>query len=159
MTAQEYMADATERAAAFLTHFIETTPPEKRDWLPAMEGAAGLRSMLDMVDECIVANQVFTSIFQGGAPPTGNPFEGPRRFATWEEGKELLAESAKTLADVIRTLSDENLQGTIVTRRGEMPCTMAIEMASRNMNYHVGQVNLMQLLYGDTTFHFPTPKK
>jgi hypothetical protein len=158
MTAQEYMADATERAAAFLTHFIETTPPEKRDWLPDVEGAAGLRSMLDMVDECIIANRMFVGIFRGDAPPTSSPFDGPRGFATWDEGKTLLAESASALAAVIRAMPDATLAGTFVTRRGEMPGTMAIEMASRNMNYHTGQVNLMQLLYGDTTFHFPKPK-
>ncbi len=159
MTAQHYMGDATERAAAFLTHFIEITPPEKRDWTPTIEGAEGLRSMLDMADECIIANKMYTNILQGGALPTGNPFEASRGFSTWDEGKVILAQSAKELADVIRSLSDEALSGTILTRRGEMPGTMAIEMASRNMNYHSGQVNLFQLLYGDATFHFPAPKK
>jgi hypothetical protein len=159
MTAQHYMGDATERAAAFLTHFIEVSPPEKRDWTPEIPGAEGLRSMLDMADECIVANRMFASILQGGAAPTKSPFEGPRTFSTWDEGKALLAESAKELADVIRALPDEVLSRTFVTRRGEMPGTMTIEMASRNMNYHAGQVNLFQLLYGDATFHFPTLKK
>ncbi len=158
MTAQHYMGDATERAAAFLTHFIEITPPEKRDWTPTVEGAEGLRSMLDMADECILANRMYLSIFQGNPPPS-SPFDGPRGFATWDEGRVLLAESAKELADVIRALSDDALAGTFLTRRGEMPGTMAIEMASRNMNYHSGQVNLYQLLYGDGTFHFPALKK
>jgi uncharacterized damage-inducible protein DinB len=159
MTAQHYMGDATERAAAFLTHFIETTPPEKRDWTPSVEGAEGLRSMLDMAGECIYANQMFTGILKGEGMPAVHPIEAPRPFATWDEGKTLLAQSARELADTIRALTDDALAGTILTRRGEMPGTMVIEMASRNMNYHTGQVNLLQLLYGDTTFHFPAPKK
>ena len=149
------MGGATERAAAFLTHFVETTPPEKRDWTPEVPGADGLRSMLDMVDECIVANRMYTHIFQGGAPPDHSPFGGPRTFATWDEGKSILAESAKSLADAIRALADADLEREFLTRRGPMKGVNAIEMASRNMNYHAGQVNLFQLLYGDAEFRFP----
>lgn len=152
------MADATERAAAFLAHFIDTTPPEKRDWTPSVEGATDLRCMLDMVDECIVANGIFTGIFRGEPLPEGNPFGGPRRFATWDEGKEKLLASARELAGVIRALTDDDLEKEFVSRRGSMAGKLLIEFALRNMHYHTGQVNLFQLLYGDATFHFPQPK-
>ena len=158
MTVPHYMADATERAAAFLTHFVESTPPEKRDWLPALDGAVDLRSMLDMIGECILANHMFASVLQGAPPPSASPIEAPRPFESWEDGKRQLAESAKALADVIRALTDADLEKTIVTRRGPLPCAHVIEMATRNMHYHTGQVNLLQLLYGDAVFHFPAPK-
>jgi hypothetical protein len=158
MTVPEYMADATERAAAFLTHFVESTPPEKRDWTPPLAGAVELRPMLDMVGECILANRMFASVLQGAPPPSASPIEAPRPFESWEDGKLQLAESAKALADVIRGLTDADLEKTIVTRRGPLPCAQVIEMATRNMHYHTGQVNLFQLLYGDAVFHFPAPK-
>ena len=158
MTVPQYMADATERGAAFLTHFVESTPPEKRDWTPSVAGAVDLRSMLDMVGECIAANRMFVGILQGAPPPAVGPIDAPRPFSTWEEGKAQLAESAKALGDAIRSLTDADLERTFTTRRGEMPCTYLIEMAVRNMHYHTGQVNLFQLLYGDAVFHFPAPK-
>lgn len=158
MTVPQYMADATERAAAFLTHFVESTPPEKRDWIPPLAEAVELRSMLDMVGECIAANRMFVGILQGGPPPAVSPIEAPRPFEGWEDGKAQLAESAKALADAIRALTDADLARTFATRRGPMPGAYLIEMATRNMHYHTGQVNLFQLLYGDAVFHFPAPK-
>lgn len=159
MTAQEYMAAATERAAAFMAHFVEATPPEKRDWTPTLESAAGLRSALDMVDECIVVNHALANVLKGSPSPTSSPASSERCFSDWEDGKARLLESAQVLAGVIRSLPDDALNNNFTTRRGEMPGFLVIEIPSRNMNYHVGQINLIQLLYGDTTYHFPTPKK
>jgi len=153
MTVQEFQAGSIERAAGTLAHFLETTVAERRDWTPTVEGAEGLRSALDQISECIMVNRMVANILRGGEPPTISPLQQQQRpFGDTEEAKEMLIASGKELADTIRAMSDEALTQKFPTRRGPMPGYFLIEMPLRNMNYHGGQINLIQLCYGDTEF-------
>ena len=69
-----------------------------------------------------------------------------------------LPSNDQVLADAIRALTNADLEREFTTRRGPMPGTNLIEGPMRNMHYHVGQVNLLQLLYGDGEFHVPAPQ-
>jgi hypothetical protein len=158
MTVQEFQAQKIEGAAYWLAHFIATTPKDKQDWTPSIEGSAPLRSMLDFANECIIVNHIFAQILRGKTPVmTPDIFEAPRRFTTGEEAGELLKSSAKECADAVRAMSDEDLHKPYKTRRGEFLGHIAIEFPYRNMTYHSGQANLYQLQYGDADFHFPAP--
>lgn len=157
MTVSQFQADRIENAGRLLAHFVQSTPPEKRNWVPSVEGAAGLRSVLDMVSECIHVNRMFAALIRGESVTPFNPIEAARPFARDDEAIAQLTESAKALAEAVRAMTDADLDREFVTRRGPMPGASVIELPYRNMAYHGGQVNLIQLLYGDTEFHIPTP--
>jgi hypothetical protein len=152
MTVQEFQADATVRAAKSLAHYVLTTEPDKRDWTPTVEGAAPLRSALDMASECIIVNHTFAGILRGEAPPSVSPITAPRAFSTVEEGCEKLVASAEILAAEIRRMTDADLTREYLTRRGPMPGFLVTEVPLRNLHYHCGQINLLQLLHGDAEF-------
>jgi hypothetical protein len=164
MTVQEFQAGAIEHAGEQLAHFLATTAPEKQDWVPEVEGAAGVRSVLGQIAECITVNRFLAGVLRGDAPPAGptpapaSLMDMPRPFATAEEAGRLIVESAKELGDAVRGLTDADLTREFPTRRGPMPGYLLIQMPYRNMHYHGGQINLLQLLYGDTEFR-PVPPR
>lgn len=157
MTVQQYMGDRIENAGKLLAHFVATTAPERRDWVPPVEGAVGLRSVLAQAGECILVNRMIDTLLRGETPPPFSPIDAPRPFENPDDAVPMLVESAAALADTVRGLSDEALARTYHTRRGAMAGANLIEMPYRNMTYHGGQVNLIQLLYGDGEFHIPAP--
>jgi len=59
------------------------------------------------------------------------------------------------LAGALRTLTDADLEKTFEHPRGTMLGKNLILMPMRNMGYHIGQLNFIQMLYGDTEFHVP----
>lgn len=152
MTVQEFQADATVRAAKALAHHVLTTEPDKRDWTPTVEGAAPLRSALDMASECIAVHGIFVALLRGEASPGINPITAPRPFSTVEEACKQVIASAETLAAEIRRMTEADLNREYVTRRGPMPGFLLIEAPLRNLHYHSGQINLLQLLHGDAEF-------
>lgn len=158
---QEFQAGNIERMGQTLAYALEKTREDRRDWKPEVEGAAGVRSALDQMAECITVNKMIALVLRGETPPPpppgGGPMQAPRTFTTLEEAQAQLIGSAKELADAIRALSDADLQREFPSRRGPMPGARLIEIPYRNMAYHWGQINLIQLLYGDTEFHIPQP--
>jgi hypothetical protein len=158
MTVQEYQAGCIERAGRTLAFYVETTLPERREWKPEVEGAAGLRSALDVVSECILVNGLIANILRTGQIPATNPVHGaPRPFANAAEAGPMLEESARELANTVRAMTDDDLTREFPWRRGPVSGAGLIEIPLRNMHYHGGQVNLLQLLYGDTEFRVPPP--
>jgi hypothetical protein len=163
MTIQEFQGGAVERAAATLAHFLDTTAEDKRDWTPTIEGASGLRSAKEQVRECILVNRMIAKILRGEAVQTSTPPSQSQEqpFSDIEEAQAKLIESGRVLGDAIRAMSDDDLTREFPTRRGPMLGYLLLEMPLRNMHYHGGQINLLQLCYGDTEFrpNFGTPKK
>lgn len=158
MTVQTYMADRIAQAGRLLAHFLETTPEDRRNWIPVVEGAAGLRSIHDQVSECIHVNRMVAELLSGQEPQWRNPIEAERPWTDDADAGELLIGSADALAEAVRSLSDDDLAREFRTRRGTMPGHVALELPYRNMHYHGGQINLLQLLYGDTEFRVPPPR-
>jgi len=157
MTVQEFQAESIENTAGLLAFWLGTIPEDKRSWTPALEGAAGLRTALEMVAECAAANRFFAGLLRHETPQGFNPFEVKADYATVEAAQQDLLSSAAEVAAAVRGLSDEDLQAEFVLRRGAMKGYQVIAFPLRNMTYHGGQLNYLQLLYGDTTFHIPTP--
>jgi hypothetical protein len=63
--------------------------------------------------------------------------------------------SGTELAAAIRSLNEESLTTAYPHWRGPIVGESMLEVAYRNMAYHAGQVNMIQLLSGDTEFHVP----
>ena len=155
MTAQEYMAEQTARMGAIIAHYVATTHPDKLQWQPHVEGSAATRSTLEQVGECVVVNRYFSALLRGEdvQVPAGG-WSGPE-FADSHDAQTQIIASAAELAEAIRALDDNALNQIFQLRRGPTSGKNLMIMAYRNMAYHGGQINLIQLLTGDAEWHMP----
>ena len=155
MNAQEYMAEQIERMGQTLAHYVGTTDAARLTWQPRIEGSAPTRSVLEQVGECVVINRHFAALLRGESPtmPAGS-WIGPD-FADGQDAQTQLIASATELAQAVRIFPDADMPRTYTLRRGTTTGSNLIMMAHRNMAYHAGQINLIQLLTGDAEFHMP----
>lgn len=155
MTVPEYVARQTERMAESLAHFLATTSEDKLKWCPELDGSAGSRSVLEQVSECIAVNHMMAKLLRGEAVNAAPGAYPTIAFADCNDAQQRLLASAKDLADALRGMTDEDLQREYQHPRALMRGENMIIMALRNMAYHAGQINYIQMLYGDAEFHVP----
>lgn len=152
----EFQARKIERMAASLAHFVSTTAPDKLDWCPATDETSQTRSVLAQVKECVGVNRYTAALLRGETPEVpGGPSTPSIEFADSEDAQKQLIDSGHELADAVRALDESALTHVYPHWRGPIAGEIIIEMAYRNMAYHAGQVNMIQLLSGDTEFHVP----
>ena len=155
MNVQDCMAAQTERMAASMTHFLVSMPEDKLTWVPAIDGSAPLRNALQQTGECIVVNRLIAAVLRG-EDVKGTPGAYPEpAFANAQEAGEQLRTSAQELASAIRAMTEGDLTRVYAHPRGQMQGQNILMMCLRNMAYHSGQINLLQMLYGDPEFHVP----
>jgi hypothetical protein len=152
MTIQNYAADQTERMAASLAHFVATTDPARLGWELSAEGGGHTRSILDQIAECVERNRRFAALLRGETAPAPAP---ALRVTDGQNAQAQLVSSAGELAVAIRAVADDALETLIQTPRGGAPVKNLMLAAYRNMAYHAGQINLVQILAGDAEFHAP----
>jgi len=150
-TLGQWQARLIEKSATILATFVESTPEDRLRWRPSIDDQSKTRSVLEQVGECIYANVRFRHVLLGEAVPAA-PAEWDT-FASAEEAVMQLKNSAKELADVVAGLDSAGLAKEYMTHRGPMPGALAMQFPVRNMTYHMGQINMIQLLYGDAEFH------
>lgn len=155
MKAQEYMAEQIEKMGPILAHYVATTAPDKLDWQPSIEGSAPTRSVLEQVGECVAVNRFMAAMLRGEdvKPPAGG-WQVPE-FADGQDAQNQLIASTTELAAAIRALGDDDLNRAFQMKRGPTIGKNLMMMAYRNMAYHSGQINFIQLLTGDEEFHMP----
>ena len=152
MTIAEHIANQTERVADSLADFLSTTPEDRLRWKPECPGSCPTRSALEQVSECVGVNRLVAKVLRGETV-TGGYDE--IEFSSGEEAQTILKESATELVAALRTLSDDDLKRVFHHPRAEIPGENLIMMCYRNMAYHAGQINLIQMLAGDPEFHLP----
>jgi hypothetical protein len=150
MTMFEWQAWAIENAADSLAFWIDKTADDKASWKPAMEGSTHTRSALELGSECVGVNRSMAAMFRGDTPK-GDSQEYKDKA---ECIKELVA-SGRELGDAVRGMKAEDVDRTFQTPFGPLPGRMLLQIALGNLQYHGGQVNLIQLLYGDSKFYIP----
>lgn len=155
MTVPDYIARQTERMAESLAHFIATTPDDRLVWHPSIEGGGPTRSILEQTSECVVVNRLIAALIRGGKAEPVSPNSPPIKFANGQDAQEQLVTSARELAGAIRMMSESDMTRVYDHPRGQMSGENVIIMCLRNMAYHAGQANFIQILYGDTEFHVP----
>lgn len=146
---QEFLADATLRAADNLAQALGRIPEEKRSWSP--EGKA--RTAFDLVAECAVLNAYTIHTMQtGGFSPDSMATYLPDKDAAIAAGSEKLIaqlkENAARVAEVIRTFPAERLEETVQMPWGTMRQSEIISYPFWNMSYHEGQVNYIASMLG-----------
>ncbi len=151
MTVQEYAAQQTERIGESYCQFLKSTHTERLSWRPSWPGSAETRSILELTAECIAVNHAFAAIMRGS--------EGSMKPGlipgSAEEACSQLHASVDDLAAAIRALSAEDLERSFKHPKAMIVGKNLILQPYRNMSYHAGQLNLMQILYGDIEFHTP----
>ncbi len=155
MKVTDYVARQTERMAEAMAHFVATTPEDRLVWHPQVEGSAPTRSILEQAGECVAVNRTFAAVLRRGPVETSNGGMLEVKLANGQDAQEQLVISARELAQAIRGLSDDDLQKRFTHPRGEFLGENLIMSPLRNMAYHAGQLNLIQMLYGDAEFHVP----
>ena len=156
MTVQQFMADQIVRIADSLASFLESTDQAKVSWQPDPPGSAPARSALELAQECVAVNRYFAALLRGErveAPPGG--VRGTA-LADVADALRQLTESSADLADAIRSLDDDAFAKTYSHWRGPVTGDKLTIGAYRNMAYHAGQINLIQILAGDAEFHVPS---
>jgi hypothetical protein len=150
MTIFEYQAQGINRAATMLAFTLGTTALDKVTWCPCAQGeASDCRSALQQADECVRVNNSMAALLRGEEP--GEHTE----VASVEQAKAELTASGENLANAVRGMAPADLGKMYPTRMGEWPGSMIMSVPAFNMMYHVGQINYIQTLYGDTEFRVP----
>ena len=152
----EFQARKIERMAASLAHFVSTTPEDRLDWCPATDENSRTRSVMMQVSECVGVNRYAAALLRLEIPkqiPGHNA--PPVTFSNSADAQQQLIDSGRELADAVRALDETALTRLYPHWRGQLAGELIIEMPYRNMAYHAGQVNMIQLLAGDSDFHLP----
>jgi hypothetical protein len=147
----EWHAGLIERQARMLAHTLETTPADRLTWCPKAENEdSKCRTALDQAGECINVNNRFAAVLSGSQPAAGDEDE-----LTPQNAPQRVRESAAKFAAAVRNMKEEDLGKVHDLGFAKMPAGGVLEIGLTNMAYHVGQINQIQLLFGDTEFRFP----
>lgn len=147
-----YMSSIREIAKAQIMDAAETLCKdasyilaEKLDWHP-MDLA---KSVNEILAECAHVNYMLVTAVKG------SKVDEPAEKLDFDALKDYVLCSAKAVCESIDSLDDAALCGDIQMPWGAtMPMTAAIMLPASHMSYHDGQVNYIQVLLGDTKFHW-----
>jgi len=156
MTICEFQSKRISRISGAVAHFVSTTAPDRLTWRPyADDSEPQTRTILEQVSECVIVNRVAAGILRGETFDL-SPRNAPQiEFADAADAQNQIVESGKALAATLAAMDDSMLDRIYETWRGPLRGEVLIEMPYRNMAYHAGQINLIQMLAGDPEFHMP----
>ena len=151
MKPQALLAEQIERISDSMASFIESTEVDVLSWRPEMPSSVGTRTILEMVGECVAVNRRFAAkLAQESEDGIGQPI-----FVNAQDAVSQIVDSGQKFASVIGNLSDDALAADYLHAGNQMSGTFLIIGAYRNMAYHCGQINLIQMLKGDAENHRP----
>jgi hypothetical protein len=151
MTAQQFMSEHVERMGLSVAHFVDATEPSLLTWSQTPANGEPSRTILELVGECINANRLFAALLRGESP------ERPADLDLNSESaqSEIVASSIE-LAEAISKMNDDDFEREFMHPvRGPLRGKILAMGAYRNMAYHSGQINFIQILNGDPEFHVP----
>ena len=136
---QEFLADATKQAAADLEKALLKLPEDKRNWRSSEQS----RSALDQVAECAIMNERVIDMIRSQVFPANYAYiEYQQQIADlcsdWPTLQKLLHKNAAKVADVIRSVPDNDLEAQ----------SDSMNYPYWNMTYHIGQINYIASILG-----------
>jgi uncharacterized damage-inducible protein DinB len=148
-TLQQFLAGATQKAAADLEAAVLRLPEEKRGWSPAEQS----RSALDQAAECAILNGGVANLIQTRVFPQGFDFAAFEKTKQelaqdWSAVKALLDENTPKAIAAIGAVSDEDLGIEIQMPWGPSTLAQIISFPYWNMSYHEGQINYIASILG-----------
>lgn len=149
MTLQEAAARITEKSGVEMLLTLARTPDDRLDWKPE----ATARTTIDLIRECAVHCDEWGQILDLLAWPE----QFKTRVGTVTDRQEAIEEmngAIARLAASIRAVSDENLDLMLKAPWEESPIAIWLSYGASHNQYHIGQMNYIQTLYGDTGMDF-----
>jgi hypothetical protein len=151
MTAQQFMSEHVERMGQSVAHFVASTEPSRLTWSQAAPDNEPSRTILELVGECVNANRMFAALLRGESPA-----RPPDLDLTSESAQSEIIKSSQELAAAINYMNEEDFEKDLIHPvRGPLKGKILAMGAYRNMAYHSGQINFIQILGGDHEFHMP----
>jgi hypothetical protein len=142
---QEMTKNATMQYTEMLLKDVTYIPQDKWDW-HAPEAGTSVREILTT---CVNANVMLAAAIKG---------EKQKEIKVSTDSDALIKQvldTAKEVCQAIDSLSDKDWAGTRTMPWGkEVPTSAATLLPAGEMSYHDGQINYIQLLLGDTKFHW-----
>ncbi len=151
LNAGAFLAEQLRASAKDLAGAAAKMPDDRLSWHPETEGNSG-RDALDQIAECAFLNRWVASAFTTGTVPEfdGAGYEEYKKGATRAAIDDLVA-ATDELATAVSGLSSEKLAGTVTnpfTKQETSWAALALFFYWNNV-YHEGQINYIQVLYGD----------
>ncbi|MFN3653330.1 MAG: DinB family protein [Armatimonadota bacterium] len=146
----QYLLKYLAMARSRFVHGLDCVPDERLNWSPG-EGA---KTPLQIADSCAGFFGFVGYALKNGAMPESREF--PPASPDRESAKQRLGDAFDALADVVRNLTDEDLQRTMpVPWRTEVPVESFLYWVSSVAGYWQGQLNYLQTTYGDREPNVP----
>jgi uncharacterized damage-inducible protein DinB len=157
MKFQDYIIDSIQSAFNESFKAARAVPEDKLNWKPLDQG----RSVLDQVQELAQCPSYVITLVTGGKQETADGdwekmVQERQTWTTIDACEAVAKERLSTLFEAIRATSDERLKETTwLPYDGGRDFTVAemMEYPRWNANYHTGQINYIQTLYGDRDMH------
>ncbi|HET6387097.1 MAG TPA: DinB family protein [Armatimonadota bacterium] len=156
---QDQAAKMTQTAIEALLRTARHVPEDKRDWQPM--GAA--RSALNQMAECVQFAEYLCEWLTADYMPTSVDREKMmairQEFVERCKDQQWFEETARAryneLVEVIRSTADSRLDQEFLLPVGGRTVTGAdmLFLGYWNLTYHLGQINYIQLMLGDTEMH------
>lgn len=148
-TLQNFLADATLKAARDLEIALLRLSQDKRNW----SAGGDARSALDMVAECAILNGSTAETVQKRVCPAVSAHatysqDKAALCSNWPTLKALLDENTAGLVEVIRAVPNEDLEVEVEMPWGVMTLTQLASYPYWNMSYHEGQINFIASMLG-----------
>lgn len=158
MRYQDQLVKATQKALDDLCRAAKAVSKDKETWIPM--GSA--RSVLSQMQEIAMAPDWFLPIVQDGKAPSFDEHarkEFERTRASYDTIDKCIKAAQTGTSNLCRAISefpDERLDDEMkLPFGGGTVMTMAdiLDLHRWNMVYHLGQINQIQLMLGDTEMH------
>jgi hypothetical protein len=155
-TLQQQAIKLTKGAVDMLFNNARHIPADKLDWQPMGEA----RSVMSQVIECAGAAYFFASVLKGEPMDMNDPAQQEKRkqfeasLTTIEAVEDAARKSHEILYSVIASVPDGDLDELCPMPWNPNNTKADIIFAPYwNLVYHIGQINYLQLMLGDTEMH------
>src|SRR5579885_2328103 len=151
MKVQDFIASQTAIVMEGILRTARALPPDKLDWKPAETS----RSALSQLAECATSPEILLRVLDGGGYTYTDDLKAKRTaITTLDKAEKILREGTEKLLGRIRELPDSRLEEQVDLPWGATWSLIEVmNMHFWNMTYHVGQINYIQTLLGDTEMH------
>jgi uncharacterized damage-inducible protein DinB len=148
-TMQQFLATATQKAAADLETAFLRIPEDKRSWSPMGQA----RTALNQMAECALLNGGTAELIQTRVFPAdfdmaafGKSLE--ELAQDWSAVQAMLHANTPKVAAAIQAVDDADLEITIQMPWGPMTLGQIIAYPYWNMSYHEAQINYIASMLG-----------